>query len=168
MSKQVFNKNDVIFKQGDFANCMYDILSGKVAVYANYGEENEKQLTVLDADAFFGEMGMLEGYPRSATAIAVEDNTELEMIVGSEFAEYFGQNPKRVMEVMQHMSRRIRTLTGDYMDACRAIVEYAEAENSGKEKSSWLKEHVKKFIADFNSSYGEAMKSLSTSDFYWR
>ena len=31
-----FNKGDVIFKQGSFDTCMYDIVSGKVGVYANY------------------------------------------------------------------------------------------------------------------------------------
>ena len=49
MSSRSFSKNEVIFRQGDDAQEMFDIVSGSVGVYINYGQENETQLTVLKA-----------------------------------------------------------------------------------------------------------------------
>lgn len=152
---QTFQKGAIIFKQGEYASCMYDVVKGYVGIYVDYGTENEKQLTVLDENGYFGEMGMLEGYPRSATAVAMEDGTEVEVITSENFSRFFQENPETVMLIIKHMSQRIRGLTRDHLDACRAVVEATEAERTGAEKSSWFKEHVGKFIADFKASvYG--------------
>jgi hypothetical protein len=50
------------------------------------------------------------------------------------------------------MSKRIRNLTNDYLDACRAVAEAVETEKSGKSKSDWFKKRVEKFINDYNQS----------------
>ena len=68
MNLITFNRGNVIFRQGDFAHGMYDILSGSVGIYVGYGTEHEVELNVLKAGDYLGEMGMIEVYPRSATA----------------------------------------------------------------------------------------------------
>ena len=73
----ILKRNEIIFNQGDKSDCMYDIRVGTVGIYANYGTKEEKLLTELTKDQFFGEMGIIEGYPRSATAVAMGDMTEL-------------------------------------------------------------------------------------------
>ena len=77
MSVKEFKKNEIIFKQGDFSPVMYDILAGQVGIFAAYGTENEKQITVLGEGQLLGEMGLIEAYPRSATAVAMEDGVKL-------------------------------------------------------------------------------------------
>ena len=57
---KIYQKGEFIFKQGEYASCMYDICQGKVGIIANYGEDGEKTLTELGEGASFGEMGMLE------------------------------------------------------------------------------------------------------------
>ncbi|MBQ6341715.1 MAG: cyclic nucleotide-binding domain-containing protein, partial [Anaerolineaceae bacterium] len=74
MLKKTFNKGDVIFHEGDNGDSFFQIESGKVAVITDYGKENEKQLTEMEAGQFFGELAAVEGYHRSATVIAAEDN----------------------------------------------------------------------------------------------
>ena len=71
MKEITFGKDQVIFRQGDTATVMYDILSGKVGIYVDYETEKQKQIAVLEAGEIFGEMGMIEYYPRSATAVAL-------------------------------------------------------------------------------------------------
>ena len=44
MKNMTFNCNDVIFKQGDFAETMYDVVSGKVGVYADFQTDKEQLL----------------------------------------------------------------------------------------------------------------------------
>ena len=132
---------------------MYDILWGEVGIYANYGTPEEKLLTTLEPECFFGEMGMIEGRLRSATAVALEKDTRLEVITPESFDAYFKENPAKVLLIMQNMSHRIRELTRDYLEACRAVAEAVETEKTGKEKSSWFKEKVRKLMDDYERAY---------------
>ena len=143
----------MIFKEGDLELCMYNICRGSVGIYANYGKEDEKLLVELKAGekAFFGEMGMIEQEPRSATAVALED-TEVAVISSENFADYFKEQPEHIFYIMQNMSKRIRSLTNDYLDACRAVAEAVETEKSGKSKSDWFKNRVAKFIEDYSQA----------------
>ena len=155
-----FANGEVIFKEGAMESFMYDLIKGKVGIYANYGEEGEKLLTELnagDGGVTFGEMGLIDAKPRSATAVALGDVLAC-MITEQEFGEYFKENPDAVLMIMQNMSKRIRELTQDYLDACRAVAESVDFEKTGKEKSSWLLEKVDKFIKDYEYTLNEASK----------
>jgi len=142
-----FKKGEIIFKEGDFEMCMYDLLRGKVGIYTDYGTENEKLLTELDGKdcPVFGEMGLVEEMPRSATAVALED-VKAQMITKETFGDYFKDNTDAVIQIMQHMSRRLRIMTGNYLDACRAVKEAVDNEEPGKKRSSWFKNNLKKFL----------------------
>ena len=155
-----FAKGEVIFKEGALELFMYDLIEGKVGIYANYGEANEKLLTELSAEAggvTFGEMGLIDAMPRSATAVALE-NVQACAITGKEFGAHFKENPAAVLAIMQNMSKRIRKLTQDYLDACRAVAETVDSEKTGKEKSRWLLEKMDKFIKDYEYTLNEASK----------
>ena len=69
MNTLTFNRDEVIFEQGSYAGTMFDIVSGKVGIYTDYGTENAKFVAELGNDQLVGEMGLLECYPRSATAV---------------------------------------------------------------------------------------------------
>lgn len=149
-----FNKGDVIFKQGDYAKYMYDIVSGCVGVYVGYGTDNETQLTTLKAGEFLGEMGLIEAYPRSATAVAMEDGTELREIGEPEFDEYFKTQPERLLAIMRQLSERLRDRTADYEGACLVLKGLKETQNEPKKRSSSLLERARALIA----MYEDAMK----------
>ena len=149
---KIYQKGEFIFKQGEYASCMYDICQGKVGIIANYGEDSEKTLTELGEGASFGEMGMLEAYPRSATAVALEFCSVIDATTTETFSSYFQNNSEKVYAIMTQMSRRIRALSNDYLEACRAVAETVEAEKTGKEKSGWLKKNLKKFCDAYDES----------------
>ncbi len=140
-----FNKGDVIFRQGDYAATMYDICAGSVGIYADYQTSDEKQLAVLPAGEVFGEMGLIECYPRSATAVAMEDGTQVQEITSKEFSSYFQDSPEKVLSVMKQLSKRLRETTNNYREACRTVYETVETEKKGEEKSGWLKNSLKFF-----------------------
>lgn len=131
---------------------MYAVYSGTVGIYANYGTSEEKLLTELTSEEFFGEMGLIEGSPRSATAVALEKNTEVQVITADTFENYFKERPTKVYMIMQHMSHRLRKLTDDYMKACRTVSRVVETEKSDREKSEELKDDMKKFADVYNTS----------------
>lgn len=162
-----FAKGDVIFKEGAQEYFMYDLLEGKVGIYAKYGEAGEKLLTELNAEdggITFGEMGLIDTMPRSATAVAMEDVTAC-VVTGEEMGEYFKDNPGAILAIMQNMSRRIRELTQDYMDACRVVAEGADSEKTGKEKSRWFREKMEKFINVYKESL-EATSEYGYNNYY--
>ena len=145
MDLKTFNRKAVIFRQGDPGDCMYDIQYGKVGIFFDYGGENEKKVAELFPGQLFGEMGLLDHAPRSATAVALEDGTVLDTISEADFQAYFKEQPAKVLLLMEQMCSRLRKTTRDYMEACRTVYETAEAEKTGAKKSAGLKERIVKF-----------------------
>ncbi|MDO4973176.1 MAG: cyclic nucleotide-binding domain-containing protein [Eubacteriales bacterium] len=155
MSMLTFQKDDVIFKQGDFAECMYDIVSGSVGIFVGYGTENETRLTVLKAGNFLGEMGLIEAYPRSATAVAMEA-TELREIGEKEFGEYFKGQPARLLEIMSQLSERLRDRTEDYEGACVVLDNLKATQKAPEKRSRSLLERAKALAAFYNEVMAQA------------
>ncbi len=166
MELKVFEKDEVIFYEGEYQSCMYDIHSGKVAIYANFGKKNEVLLTELAPGKLFGEMGMVEAKVRSATAVAVE-KTEVYQINNDTFSDYFRDQPEKVIAILQNMSGRLRELSGEYLDACKTISEYVEAEKNNKPKEQSLLDKIKKIIGiaeELDVKYAEYYNSVYTYD----
>ena len=161
---KTFSKNDVIFNEGAYGQCMYEIQSGSVNIYVDFGTENEKLLTNLEAGQFFGEIGVAEARPRTATAIAAEDNTSLSEISSDNFSEYFQNEPQKLLAIMQHMSERLRALTQEYLEARETIAEAIDAAKTGKKQSGVLKEKIATLVQNLikpafmknNAGYVEA------------
>lgn len=152
---QTYQKGQIIFQEGDEANCMYDIQRGTVGIYANYGTEREKLLTKLHSEEFFGEMGLVDCEPRSATAVVLEKDTKVEIITGEAFGYFLQERPAKVLIIMQHMSHRIRDLTKDYLEVCKTVAEAVDAEKSGKSKGQGFLKKLKKF----SDIYFESVKN---------
>ena len=123
-----YRKDSVVFRQGDDGDCMYYIQLGSVGIYTDYGTVKEKQLVVLEEEAFFGEMGLIEKMPRSATAVVVEDDTVLRKIREDELETLFKSSPALVVHCIEHLSGRLRRLTKDYLEACEMVSKMDEAE----------------------------------------
>ena len=132
-----FKKNQVIFFEGEKGETMYDIVYGTVGIYSDYGKPEQKLLTKLGPESFFGEMGMIEKLPRSATAVALENTDAIEI----------KDRPAKAYTILQHTSKRLRDLSCDYVDACVAISEYVQAEEDGVKPSDALLERMKKINA---------------------
>jgi CRP/FNR family cyclic AMP-dependent transcriptional regulator len=71
-----FPKGTVIFRQGDPGNEMFVIEKGRVRLTLGTAG-HEKEVAVLGRGEFFGELSLLSGAARTATAQAVEDSTLL-------------------------------------------------------------------------------------------
>lgn len=140
-----YSAGTVIFREGESGRCMYDIHSGSVGIYKDYGKPEQKLLTTLRVDTFFGELGMLESEARSATAVVMEDNTTVESIYTSEFAELFEKNPAKIEMILRHLSYRIRRLTNEYMNACKMVCDVADAEASDMNVSDELRQKARDY-----------------------
>jgi CRP-like cAMP-binding protein len=128
MEIKTFKKGEILFRAGDPGNCMYDVYSGTVGVYTKYGTPGEKLLKKYFPDEYFGEMGLIDQAPRSATAVALESNTTVALIDEAGFGEFFEKNPARVLMVMQHLSANLRRRTKEYIRVCEEIRELEREE----------------------------------------
>ena len=151
MNTLTFAANQIIFNQGDFPVSMFNIEKGKVGIYAKYGTDEQKEIAVLCAGEIVGEMGMLEVYPRSATAVALEDDTVLEEIDENELSEYFKNKPEKLLKIMKQVRARIRQTNAKYLNACRAAYENVQAETNGTEKSEWLKNQLETICKEYEN-----------------
>lgn len=127
METKSFKRGEVIFREGDAGDCMYDVYEGVIGVYADYGTEHQKLLKDYYQDQYFGEMGLIDHAPRSATAVALEDAT-VGIITEAAFGDFFRKNPARVLMVMQQLSHNLRKRTDEYVEVCREIHDQAEKE----------------------------------------
>ena len=146
MKELIFKKNSVIFKEGDESDLMYDIRWGKVGVYANYGTPEQVLLTTLPGDCIFGEMGVIEGKARSATAVALEETT-VTALDQAELVGYLTDKPAKALQVLQNTAHRLRELSADYVKASIAINHYVQAEEAGEKQSPDTMQEMKKIAA---------------------
>ena len=129
MQEKLFNKGDVIFNKGETGDTFYRVIAGSVEIV-----DDGKQLVVLKEGQYFGEMAILEAYPRSATAIALEDGTKLEEISESDAKNYFSEEPEKVLGFFCHLSDRLRALTNDYNAAVNALENISGKEGQPRDK----------------------------------
>ena len=124
---ETYKKGTIIFRDGEDGDCMYDIHFGSIGVYKDYGLSTEKMLTKLSANEFLGELALIGKVERSATAVALEDDTTVEIITGSDLKELFAQNPPKVEMILEHLSYRLRKLTKEYFAGCKILYRVSEA-----------------------------------------
>jgi len=70
--QQFFPRGSLLFTEGESGREMYILKSGKVRILKQEGE-NTVELATIGAGSVLGEMSLLDGQPRSATAQIIED-----------------------------------------------------------------------------------------------
>jgi CRP-like cAMP-binding protein len=102
-----FAKDSVILSQHDRGDSLYIVDSGRVKVVL-FGEGGREMiLTLLRPGDVFGEMSLLDGQPRSANVVAVE-NTRVLVLSRSDFVEHMRRHPATALRVLEEMCRRLR------------------------------------------------------------
>jgi CRP-like cAMP-binding protein len=105
---KTYQKSEIIFKENSCGKEMYILRSGKVKIVLQ-DEKGEAEVTTLEQPGeFFGEMALIDASPRSATAIADEHNTELEVLDRDDFLEMIKEHPEFALNIMHELSNRVR------------------------------------------------------------
>ncbi len=133
-----YREGELIFREGTPSKCMYEVQKGRVDLYANYGTPEQKKLAEIGPERFFGEMGMVEGLPRSATAVAGVEPTILAEVTWDVFGLYFKKKPARVVQIMQQRGDRLRITTKASMDLRNAVEDAIKSINEHNTESTTL------------------------------
>ncbi len=99
---------EMIVREGDRADSLYLILSGKVKVYLGEQGEKEMLLDVKGPGQYFGEM-MLDDKPRSASVISLQPS-KLAEISGADFKAVLLKHPETALHLIRNLIRVTRGL----------------------------------------------------------
>ncbi len=106
MERRTFQSGEWILKQGDPGSNAYRVLSGQVEVIL-HRDNQTISLAVLGPGEIFGEMGMIDDKPRSASVRAME-TAEVEMVSPQEFNTCILTNPQKLVPYLKSFFERLR------------------------------------------------------------
>ena len=102
---QDFPAGAVLFEEGQPGDFMYVVQSGEVEIRRMVGE-SERVLAVLPPGEFFGEMAILNGRPRSATAVC-RTAARLLVIEGKTFEAMLRARPEIALRIIRSIATRL-------------------------------------------------------------
>ena len=106
---------EVLFRQGDGSDGCYIVLDGVLSIYAQSPEGDETLLALLRAGDVIGEMGLIDGMPRSATATTLKPCL-LAFLDTSNFNRFAADYPAVYRQMLGIVSTRLR-VTNDVFAA---------------------------------------------------
>ncbi len=119
--KATFKKGSLIMEEGSRGSEAYLITSGKVRVF-RMKDGVKVPLAVLGRNQIFGEMGMLDDRPRSASVEALED-TEAVVVGPDEFASLSSSDPELFMFILKTIFERLRSANQKIMELSVSLPE---------------------------------------------
>lgn len=110
MTRRRYRRDEVIFHEGDPGDSLHVVVEGQVKITRESAEGGEAIVALLSPGESFGELVLLDGAPRSATATAMEA-TETMVMPRSTFLELVeGGSPFR-SRLLTGLAARVRRLT---------------------------------------------------------
>jgi CRP/FNR family transcriptional regulator, cyclic AMP receptor protein len=105
-----FRRGETVFHVGDPGDALFIVMAGsiKITLPADTGEE--AILATLRPGDFFGELALLDGAPRSATAVAIEP-TETYVLAREGFRELIATEPQMREALLATLAAEVRRLT---------------------------------------------------------
>lgn len=107
IQRRSYPKNSFVINTGDNSDCFYIILSGKVKIVIPDEDGKEVILSMLGAGDHFGEFSLIDGQPRSASVVTMEESTLL-IVARNRFRECLAENPDIAERIMISLTQRLR------------------------------------------------------------
>lgn len=103
---QKYEDGQAIFVEGEPGSEMFVVLSGRVEI-SKQGTGLANVIATLEAGEMFGEMALVAGGKRSASALAKGENTQVVRIDQARFVYLVSQQPAFALSVMRMMAHRL-------------------------------------------------------------
>jgi CRP-like cAMP-binding protein len=107
MQKKHFEPGEVVFEADSPSDCAYLVEEGKFEV-SKVLHGKKMVIGILSEKDIFGEMGLIDGQPRSATVTALEKST-VSVITQECFNSIERTNPEALVPLLRVLSARIRS-----------------------------------------------------------
>jgi CRP/FNR family cyclic AMP-dependent transcriptional regulator len=117
-------RGTALFHEGQLADRVMVVLSGTVKLSSVSEEGKEVLLALRGPGDLLGELGALDGRPRAASAIAVE-NLEALVVPAADFRAFLEVHPRAALVIVEMLAKRLR-------DADRKRVEFAAQDSMSR------------------------------------
>ena len=107
VSRRAAPRGTVVVTEGDRTDFLYVVISGRLKVMMGEANGKEVILGILGPGEFFGEMGLIDDGPRSASVVAIEP-CELLLLTRRDFKRCMAESYETAMAVMRVLVRRLR------------------------------------------------------------
>jgi len=168
--RKPYPKNSTVVVAGDPADALYVVISGRLKVIMSDKEGREVILAILSQGDFFGEMGLIDQAPRSATVVTIEP-CELLTITQADFTKCLQKNFALTMNVILGLVKRLREADRKIgslalMDVCgrvaRLLMEMAETIDGQKVVTKLPKQQIAKMVGATREMVTRVMKEMET------
>jgi len=105
-----FRRGETIFHLGDPGDALFIVMAGSIKITLPADTGDEAILATLRPGDFFGELALLDGAPRSATAVAIEA-TETYILPRDQFRELVATEPVMREALLATLAAEVRRLT---------------------------------------------------------
>ena len=163
-------RHTVVLNAGDSTDTIYFVLSGALKVQVSDEDGREVILSKLGPGELFGEMGVLDDHPRSATVLAVEPS-QVVVMGKADFKQCLVDNPDVSLFIMRNLTKRLRmadrnieslALLDVYGRVARLLLESADDVDGRKVVTQKLtKQDIGKMIGASREMVSRVMRDLS-------
>jgi signal transduction histidine kinase len=101
---------ELLFRQGDLADCLFVVLSGALAVSVTESSGEVLELATVLPGGYVGEIGLVDGGPRSASVVCTEA-AELFTLDRAAFLRLLQSSPQVLSPILETLTRTVRTST---------------------------------------------------------
>lgn len=111
-----YQSDEVVFSQGDPGDALYGVVTGRIRISAGAPDGREIFLNIMEPGDTFGEIALLDGGTRTASAVATIAS-ELVSIRREHFLGVLEREPRVALELLRLCGERLRWTSGQVEDA---------------------------------------------------
>ena len=115
MKQLNFSKGEVIIQEGEISQDAFIMLEGAIAVTKEMPDGTEKELAILEKNAIFGETGLVDTLPRTATCKAHTNNVAVGVVTKENYAQLVKHKPEAILPILRIVTERMRN-TLEFVD----------------------------------------------------
>jgi CRP/FNR family transcriptional regulator, cyclic AMP receptor protein len=168
-------RGSTIMHLGDPTDSLYIVISGRLKVMMGEADGKEVILGILGPGEIFGEMGLIDELPRSASVVAIEP-CELLVVAKQDFHRCLAESYETAMTVMRVLVRRLRAadrkigslaMLDVYGRVARLLLDMSENVNGQKIVTRRLsKQDIAKMIGASREMVSMVMRDLEQSGYF--
>jgi CRP-like cAMP-binding protein len=115
-TQRAYRRGEIVFSHGDAGDALFAVVTGKIRISTGSAAGREIFLNIMEPGDTFGEIALLDGGPRTATATAIAA-AELVSIRRGPLFELLEREPRTALELLRLCGERLRWTSGLLEDA---------------------------------------------------
>ena len=109
--RRTYRKDAVVFSQSDPGDALFGVVTGRVRISASSAGGREVFLNIMEPGDTFGEIALLDGRPRTATASTTAPS-DLLVVMREPFLELLGRDSQLTDHLLRLLCARLRWVSG--------------------------------------------------------